>query len=151
MSKYKQKFDANGVLRNIKEDEVINPPFVPTMPTEVRTPNFKPEGRILLCDFIPFEDKPKDEDMLKIVSPDGKQAQLVEIESTTESGLLLPKSAKQDRTLKAIVNAVGEDVRGYAVGDVVVYKPNPQATFLIEIEGHTYVMMEQYNLIGKYV
>jgi len=151
MSKYKQKFDANGVLRNVKEEVMPEPAFVPTMPTEVRQPKFKPEGRILLCDFIPFENKPKDENMLKIVSPDGKQAQLVEIEGETESGLLLPKSAKEDRTLKAVVNAVGDDVRGYNVGDIVVYKPNPQATFLIEIEGHTYVMMEQYNLIGKYM
>lgn len=150
MSKYKQKFDSNGVLRNVKAEDV-QPAFIPTMPTEVRKPNFKPEGRILLCDFVPFEDKPKEENMLTIESPDGKQLQRLEIQGQTASGLLLPKSAKEDRTLKAIVNAVGEDVRGYEIGDVVVYKPNPQATFLIEIEGHTYVMMEQYNLIGKYV
>ena len=152
-TQYKQKFDQNGVLRNVKaEDE---PAFVPTMPTEVRKPNFKPEGRILLCDFIPFEaeDKAAEDATEKFQLKDqhGHVVETVAIEGMTESGLLIPKATKKDRVLKAVVNAIGEDVRGYDIGDIVVYKPNPQATFLIEVEGHTYVMMEQYNLVGKYI
>jgi co-chaperonin GroES (HSP10) len=121
------------------------------MPTEVRTPNFKPEGRILLCDAIPFEDGTLEKQVKTDGIVPGRKDEYVTSGETTASGIILSAKSKNDSVLKAIVNAVGDLVTGYEIGDIIVYKPNPTQVFLTEIEGHKYIMMEQYNIIGKYL
>jgi len=127
--------------------DVVEIPVV-EMPTEVRKPGFKPEGRLLLCDEIPALPR-KGVDSVKLTGPTGKVVENVEIKEVTKSGLLLP-GTEDDLMLRAIVNAVGEDVRGYSVGDVVAFKPIKQAVGQVFIGGHTYLIMDQYNLLGKY-
>ena len=144
MSKFKQKFDSNGVLRNVKETEA--PKF--EMPTEVRKPGFKPEGRLLLVDIIPPSTDTVD--TVSLLSATGKVVEKVDIAEVTESGILLPKGTENDPQFRAIVNAVGDDVKGYQVGDIVAYKPNLSAMMSMVIGGHAYWIMDQYNLLGKY-
>ncbi len=144
MSKFKQKFDSNGVLRNVKEQEI--PQF--DTPTEVRRPGFKPEGRLVLCDIIPPTQKKVDS--VQLTSATGKVVENVDIVEVTKSGILLPTGTENDPAYRAIVNAVGVDVRGYEIGDIISYKPIQQAMMPMVIEGHAYWLMDQYNLLGKY-
>lgn len=143
MSKFEKRFDSDGLLKTVKVEDSKGPIKI-EMPTEVRKPKFKPEGRILLCDLIPFGEE---------VTSDlpGRPGEFVAGEQKTESGIYLSATAKKDATIKAVVCAVGNLVDGYEIGDIIVYKPIPQNTYLLEVEGHKYVMMEQYNVIGKYL
>ncbi len=123
------------------------------MPTEVRKPNFKPEGRIVLVDIIP-DSREVDKQNITHTQMNGSKLEKVEVEVKTikdeKTNLYLPAKSREDRTAKGVLCAKGSLVEGYDEGDIVVYKPNPQSCAFIEVEGHLYMMMEQYNLVGKY-
>jgi co-chaperonin GroES (HSP10) len=138
---YKQKFNKNGVLETVKDNEVKF-----EMPTRLKTPGFIPEGKNILLDIIPLEGEKVETESLP-----GRKTEAFEITgAVTESGIITSASAKKDRMTKGLVVAVGTDVTGYSMGDVVIYYPNPAVTHLVEVEGEKYLLTIQANLVGKY-
>ena len=146
----KLSLDQNGVMH---KTEV--PKIEIEMPTELRTPRFKPEGRLMLLDPLPFENKDKDTfSMENIQMGANGQVEKAKIEidlKTTESGLVIPDDVKEDRLPKGILVAKGNQVdEDYELGDIIVYKPIPNAALLFPIRGHNYLAVEQYMVFGKY-
>ncbi len=136
--------DSNG---NLMKEEI--PVF--DMPTEIKPLGFIPEGRIIAVDYVPVVEKKADVDAVKFtLDKNSDELTTMAIKETTKSGIIISEQIQEDKSFKGLVLAVGPDVRGYDVGDIVMYKPVPNAAMMVEIRGKKVLLMEQYNLLGKY-
>ena len=68
-----------------------------------------------------------------------------EPKSQTTSGLYLPDSSKE-KTVVAVVEAVGPDAKSVKKGDRVVYKE--YATTELKIDGKEYLLVKEEDILG---
>lgn len=71
-----------------------------------------------------------------------------EAQSRTASGLYLPDSSKE-KTVVAIVQAVGPDVKAVKKDDRIVYKE--YATTELKIDGTEYLIVKEEDVLGTLV
>ncbi len=75
-------------------------------------------------------------------------AELVEEEQKTESGLIIPDTAKE-KPQQAKVVEVGDDVELVSKGDLVVFEK--YAGNEIKIDDKNYVILKEDEILGKFV
>ncbi len=75
-------------------------------------------------------------------------AELVETEQKTESGLIIPDTAKE-KPQNATVVEVGEDVELVSKGDTIVFEK--YAGNEIKIDDKEYVILKEDEILGKFV
>lgn len=68
-----------------------------------------------------------------------------EVKSQTASGLYLPDSSKE-KTVVAVVQSVGPDVKTVKKGDRIVYKE--YATTELKIDGTEYLLVKEGDVLG---
>jgi chaperonin GroES len=68
-----------------------------------------------------------------------------EVKNQTASGLYLPDSSKE-KTVVAVVQAVGPDVKSVKKGDRIVYKE--YATTELKINGTEYLLVKEEDVLG---
>jgi len=71
-----------------------------------------------------------------------------EVKSQTASGLYLPDSSKE-KTVIAVVQSVGPDVKAVKKGDRIVYKE--YATTELKIDGTEYLLVKEEDVLGTLV
>jgi len=74
-------------------------------------------------------------------------AELMEVEEKTESGIIIPDTAKE-KPQQATVIEVGDDVELVKKGDVVVFEK--YAGNEIKIDDKKYVILKEDEILGKF-
>lgn len=69
-----------------------------------------------------------------------------EPKSQTSSGLYLPEKAKE-KSVAAIVEAVGPDVKDVKVGDKIIYREYSTSNFVVDKV--TYLVIKQEDILAK--
>jgi len=105
-------------------------------------------GQIVKTEVPLFEAPETLDDVNFVLEDDLLLGEFIPVTEKTKSGIIIPESVQKDKAPKAILVAVGDNLKDrYQRGDMVIFKPSPP---VIQINDKDYIVLQRFNLVGKY-